>query len=1153
MSIECEHNIMAMTINNTGTHLIVSSEVRFNDRFKLPCFSSLPLLLFYIISNFSISVESLVVAGGDDNVVRVVGSKDYKNLFIHPLGGHQGSIVNCQFLQDSYDIISVCKRGIANVWTSSLVKGDLVEGQWQKPDDSMETEDDVVRLYYEKTKRYSLLESSGSGKSGINVTSSSFHAKSNILVTAFSNGVFVLHEIPSFSLIHNLRYDGLHSSIFKAGLKKMFVGFDADCFIHVKYGVQIFYLARDMKRYRNFRTLVCPEPTQLGNLAVDKSGDIVVAAGKEVFQVRIFNSSWRIPNKCLIYGRYFLISNIKSFTCMEFSPDGAILLLGGESNNFCLYSVPDRMMMKRFTITQNRSLSGVVLDVNRRNFSEFGNMALIDDSYSDQEPDQKRQIKLPGTKHMDFGERSSRPELDSQTSPATVKRALSLCDFSTALMASLRLDDTALISRTLMTTGLNQNLSKMFNISNTSCPITTGSICRKIIKMDGRWSICMEFESCTFLNGSLIFLFTTNYRYEDEHRVTIWLRSLLNEHGLQLKGRTDVATLTGIQQIVSHHSKLISDLMPVISIPRDNEWKAASFTADFSDSNFGFLGTFEEITPNEFQKPEKKSKTKVIIHIHIHMENNFPRIARLIAEEEKPIQNAWKEFFLPQEIMNAINDMGFTTPTEIQRLVLPSATRDRVDILGAAETVCLLCIITNMESIFLLQGSGKTLAYAIPIVSRLLSEERKGRGPRAIFNILLKYTKFEATQIVGGLAQVKQERILKERCPEITIATPGRLWAMVKEVGTTTSIYVKMNNRLFIKLLSSASEKLQTLVFSATLTYVHREQIRNHQKELTSEMKLKELINLTGLRPQRKVFDLTRKFGTSESLVETRMNCSNLLEKDTSVVYLLERYKGRTLIFTNSIDASRRLYGILKLLKSPTVVLMIHAKMDQKRRLKNLENFTSALIYNLIQFILFASLYFITMFFGTRKEQGVFTTTGLLESLTKKISDKDLPVFPIDSLPLMKCLKNRVKLASELDTLSHRFKKINMSETWFTRTIREAEMEMDGEREHEQDLSNDEMNAIKTQQLQLEAELRWELTVPLPRHDKVQVPVRAKYLIKRNKQFLFISENSLHQSRNICAAQQDSLEENLSEAEALKKKTRLSIKTHQLKEKKFKK
>lgn len=39
------------------------------------------------------------------------------------------------------------------------------------------------------------------------------------------------------------------------------------------------------------------------------------------------------------------------------------------------------------------------------------------------------------------------------------------------------------------------------------------------------------------------------------------------------------------------------------------------------------------------------------------------------------------------------------------------------------------------------------------------------------------------------------------------------------------------------------------------------------------------LVALTGLRQERKVVDISRKFGTCESLVETRLNCSNLEEK----------------------------------------------------------------------------------------------------------------------------------------------------------------------------------------------------------------------------------------------------------------------------------
>ncbi|KHJ85755.1 DEAD/DEAH box helicase, partial [Oesophagostomum dentatum] len=370
-----------------------------------------------------------------------------------------------------------------------------------------------------------------------------------------------------------------------------------------------------------------------------------------------------------------------------------------------------------------------------------------------------------------------------------------------------------------------------------------------------------------------------------------------------------------------------------------------------------------EETPHETEEVENKGDGEEIKRIVIDDEEDEE------TEDSNEKKSSWDELYLPEPIMNAIKDLGFRNPTEIQRQVLPLAVRDRCDVLGAAET-----------------GSGKTLAYAIPMLSRLLElpevAQSSRSGPNALIlaptrelvvqvmkhvSALLKYTKFKAFPIVGGLAQVRQARILKGQKTEKIVATPGRLWAMMKEEedGSRASDYladwsglaclvVDETDRMVEKghfeemqdilqfVRKSATEKLQTLVFSATLTYVHHDQARPGQankKELTPQQKIKELIQLTGMRPQCKIVDITRAFGTAEALVETRINCSNLLEKDTAIVYLLERYKGRTLIFTNSVDASRRMYGILKLLKLQP--LMIHAKMEQKVRLKNLEKFAA--------------------------------------------------------------------------------------------------------------------------------------------------------------------------------------------------------------------
>lgn len=49
----------------------------------------------------------------------------------------------------------------------------------------------------------------------------------------------------------------------------------------------------------------------------------------------------------------------KSFTCINFSPDSLLLLAAGQSNYFCLYSVQNRMLIRKFMLTLNKSLDGV--------------------------------------------------------------------------------------------------------------------------------------------------------------------------------------------------------------------------------------------------------------------------------------------------------------------------------------------------------------------------------------------------------------------------------------------------------------------------------------------------------------------------------------------------------------------------------------------------------------------------------------------------------------------------------------------------------------------------------------------------------------------------------------------------------------------------
>ena len=49
--------------------------------------------------------------------------------------------------------------------------------------------------------------------------------------------------------------------------------------------------------------------------------------------------------------------------------------------------------------------------------------------------------------------------------------------------------------------------------------------------------------------------------------------------------------------------------------------------------------------------------------------------------------SGWANLFVPDAVLKALGEQGFITPTPIQALALPSAIRDQLDIVGAAETV----------------------------------------------------------------------------------------------------------------------------------------------------------------------------------------------------------------------------------------------------------------------------------------------------------------------------------------------------------------------------------------------------------------------------------------------------------------------------------
>ncbi|XP_055594571.1 periodic tryptophan protein 2 homolog [Uranotaenia lowii] len=99
----------------------------------------------------------------------------------------------------------------------------------------------------------------------------------------------------------------------------------------------------------------------------------------------------------------------KCFTSICYSADGECILAGGRSKYVCIYNVREAMLLKKFQITQNRSLDGMDEYINRKNLTEFGNMALVEDR--EQLEGGRVAIKLPGVKKGDLAARNQKPEV----------------------------------------------------------------------------------------------------------------------------------------------------------------------------------------------------------------------------------------------------------------------------------------------------------------------------------------------------------------------------------------------------------------------------------------------------------------------------------------------------------------------------------------------------------------------------------------------------------------------------------------------------------------------------------------------------------------------------------------------------------------------
>lgn len=99
-------------------------------------------------------------------------------------------------------------------------------------------------------------------------------------------------------------------------------------------------------------------------------------------------------------------------------------------------------------------------------------------------------------------------------------------------------------------------------------------------------------------------------------------------------------------------------------------------------------------SPSELQALEKEKSTKdKVSKPPKKQQKNWTNAALSGYIDKNADVSAWKDLFVPSPVLKALSSLGFGSPTPIQALVLPSAIRDHMDILGAAETGKITCLL----------------------------------------------------------------------------------------------------------------------------------------------------------------------------------------------------------------------------------------------------------------------------------------------------------------------------------------------------------------------------------------------------------------------------------------------------------------------------
>jgi ATP-dependent RNA helicase RhlE len=296
------------------------------------------------------------------------------------------------------------------------------------------------------------------------------------------------------------------------------------------------------------------------------------------------------------------------------------------------------------------------------------------------------------------------------------------------------------------------------------------------------------------------------------------------------------------------------------------------------------------------------------------------------------------ELGLVPEILRAIADQGYETPTPIQAQAIPVVLEGN-DLMACAQT-----------------GTGKTAGFTLPILNRLAQAKTATTGPRKIRVLILTPTRelaaqvaesvgtygahlpFKSLVIFGGVSMNPQISALRKGV-DILVATPGRLLDHAQQRNVDLSgveVLVldeadRMLDMGFIhdikRVLALVPKKRQTLLFSATFS----DEIRELASKFLTEPEYVES---------------ERRNTASELVTQYVYKVDRERKRDLLVELIREKGWYQVLVFTRTKWGANGLAE--KLVKSGIEADAIHGNKSQNARTRALANFKSGKLHVLV-------------------------------------------------------------------------------------------------------------------------------------------------------------------------------------------------------------